>query len=172
MSGNLAYGQQEYREAVRCYLKAAETDQQAVVRTLDKMIDAFTKLNDAEGLLAQLQKQWSDSHYIPALTAFIETLATEKNSSDAAVRLLKELESSPSNQGFLTLAELVVTHRQSLDKSQLLQVYDILRRIVAAEPKFVCSNCGFKAKEPHWRCPSCKDWATVKAYVPQPPISK
>ena len=172
VSGDLAYGQQEYREAVRCYLKAAETDQQAVVRILDKMIDAFIKLEDTEGLLAQLQKQWSDSHYIPALTAFIETLATEKDSSDAAVRLLKELENSPSNQGFLTLAELVVTHRQSLDKSQLLQVYDILRRIVAAEPKFVCSNCGFKAKEPHWRCPSCKDWATVKAYVPQPPISK
>jgi lipopolysaccharide biosynthesis regulator YciM len=172
VSGDLAYGQQEYREAVRCYLKAAEVDQQAVVRILDKMIDAFAKLGDTEGLLNQLQRHWSNSHYIPTLTADIETLASEKNSDEATVRLLKELENSPSNQGFLTLAELVVKHRQQLDKSQLLQVYDILRRIVAAEPKFVCSSCGFKAKEPHWRCPTCKDWATVKAYVPPPPLTK
>lgn len=172
VSGDLAYGQGEYREAVRCYLKAAEIDQQAVARMLDKMIDAFSKLGDTEGLLTQLQKHWSESHFIPALTAFVETLASERDADEAASRLLKELEMSPSNQGFLTLAELVVKHGQQFDKSQLLQVYDILRRIVAAEPKFVCSNCGFKAKEPHWRCPSCKDWATVKAYVPQPPISK
>lgn len=172
VSGDLAYGQQEFREAVRCYLKAAEVDQQAVVRILDKMIDAFAKVGDTEGLLNQLQRHWSNSHYIPTLTAYIETLASEKNSDEATVRLLKELENSPSNQGFLTLAELVVKHRQQLDKSQLLQVYDILRRIVAAEPKFVCSSCGFKAKEPHWRCPTCKDWATVKAFVPQPPLTK
>lgn len=76
------------------------------------------------------------------------------------------------NQGFLALAELVVTQRQQLDKSQLLQLYDILRGIVAVEPKFVCSNCGFKAKEPHWRCPSCKDWASIKPFVPSPAQKK
>lgn len=49
------------------------------------------------------------------------------------------------------------------NSSQLMSVYDILRRIVETESKYVCRSCGFKAKEHHWRCPSCKNWASVTA---------
>jgi lipopolysaccharide biosynthesis regulator YciM len=92
--------------------------------------------------------------------------------SRAMTTLLSELAEQPSNLGFFALVELVVRHRQQLDKSQLLVVYDILRRIVENEPKFVCKNCGFKAKEFHWRCPSCKDWSTINSFVPQLPKAK
>ena len=102
----------------------------------------------------------------------MESLASEEGPNQAIPQLLAELKNHPSNQGFFALVELVVQHRQQLDKSQLLVVYDILRRIVASEPKFVCTNCGFKAKEPHWRCPSCKNWSTVTAFVPAPPMAK
>ena len=172
VSGNLAYGQNEFREAIRCYLRAAELDQHSVIRTLDHLVHAFQQVNDSDGLKEHLRRHWNASHYVPALVACVETMAAENEGADAMRKLLEELQHSPSNQGFLALAELVVKYRQSLDKSQLMVVYGILRRIVAAEPKFVCSNCGFKAKEPHWRCPSCKDWASVRAYVPQPPLSK
>ena len=81
--------------------------------------------------------------------------------------MLQELAEAPSNQGFFALVELVVKYRLQLDKSQLLVLYDILRRIVEHEPKFICGACGFKAKEFHWRCPSCKDWSTLQSYMPQ-----
>jgi len=167
VSGDLALGQGEYREAIRCYLRAGEVDQQSVIRFLDKLVQAFRQIGDAEGLKEHLRKQWNESQYVPALVACIEAMAEQKEGDAALSGLIGELDQFPSNQGFLALAELVVRHRQQLDKGQLLAVYDILRRIVAAEPKFVCSNCGFRAKEPHWRCPSCKDWASVKAYTPQ-----
>ncbi|TNC91568.1 MAG: hypothetical protein CSH36_09005 [Thalassolituus sp.] len=170
--GDLAFGQGEFREAVRCYLRAAEVDRQAVVRILDNLVKSFQNIGDIPGLREHLRKQWEESHYMPALIACVEAMASQNKGGEAVTSLLVELQKIPSNQGFLALAELVVEHRQQLDKSQLMTVYDILRRIVAAEPKFVCSNCGFKAKEPHWRCPSCKDWASVRAYVPQPPLSK
>ncbi|MEK9713246.1 MAG: tetratricopeptide repeat protein [Thalassolituus sp.] len=170
--GNLAYDQKEYREAIRCYLRAAELDQNSIIRTIDNLTKAFQNSGDLKGLQEHLSGQWKKTGFVPALTASVSVLADQDNMEEAVTRLLQELGNSPSNQGFLALAELVLGHHQQLDKSQLLQLYDILRGIVAGEPKFVCSNCGFKAREPHWRCPSCKDWATVKAYTPQPTQKK
>ncbi|GAA6145711.1 tetratricopeptide repeat protein [Thalassolituus maritimus] len=166
--GDLAYSQNEYREAIRCYLKAAEVDDSSVLSVVEKLSAAFKYSSDYSGLKQHLTEHWIKTGYVPALVASMNVEGSDALPESAVSELLLELKKRPSNQGFLALAEVVLSHRQQLDKSQLLQLYDILRGIVASEPKFVCSSCGFKAKEPHWRCPSCKDWATIKAFVPQP----
>jgi lipopolysaccharide biosynthesis regulator YciM len=135
---------------------------------VEKLSTAFKYSSDYSGLKQHLTEHWIKTGYVPALVASMNVEGSEALPESAVSELLLELKKRPSNQGFLALAEVVLSHRQQLDKSQLLQLYDILRGIVASEPKFVCSSCGFKAKEPHWRCPSCKDWATIKAFVPQP----
>ena len=168
VQGDLAFGQNEYREAIRCYLKAAEVDESSVLSVVEKLSAAFKYSSDYSGLKQHLTEHWIKTGYVPALVASMNVEGSEALPESAVSELLLELKKRPSNQGFLALAEVVLSHRQQLDKSQLLQLYDILRGIVASEPKFVCSSCGFKAKEPHWRCPSCKDWATIKAFVPQP----
>ncbi|WP_430462897.1 hypothetical protein ACQUQU_08960 [Thalassolituus sp. LLYu03] len=167
IQGNLAYDQAEYHEAVRCYLKAVDTDPQAAVNVLTNMVSSFTQLGDAKGLSTHLEKHWKVSHFVPALTARTECEAAIDGGEKAADYLLSELKVSPSNQGFFALVELVVRHRLQLDKSQLLTLYGILSQIVDSEPKFICKSCGFKAKEYHWRCPSCKDWSVVVPYAPQ-----
>jgi len=172
VQGDLAFGQSEHREAVRCYLKAAEIDESSVVSVVERMTEAFSVSGDKEGLKTHLHDQWARTGYVPALMASMGVVVTQGTPEEAVSKILDELRLRPSNQGFLALAELIVTQRQQLDKSQLLQLYDILRGIVAAEPKFVCSNCGFKAKEPHWRCPSCKDWASIRPFVPSPAQKK
>ncbi|MCD8523214.1 MAG: hypothetical protein LRY66_13405 [Saccharospirillaceae bacterium] len=172
VQGDLAYGQKEPREAIRCYLKAVDVDTQAIVMVLERMVESFRDVHDGSGLVTHLTKQWQGSQYVPALVAKAECEVEVHGIKQAMTTLLSELAAQPSNLGFFALVELVVRHKQQLDKSQLLLVYDILRRIVENEPKFVCKNCGFKAKEFHWRCPSCKDWSTINSFVPQLPKAK
>lgn len=172
VSGNMAYGHQEYHEAIRCYLKAVEIDPQALISLLDKMIRAFKELDDPEGLLNHLGKHWHESHYVPALVAKVQCMAERDGGGAGISALLAELKNQPSNSGFFALIEMVVQHKQQLDKSQLFTLYDILRRIVDNEPKFICKNCGFKAEESHWRCPSCKDWATIDSFHSLPANTK
>ena len=167
VQGDLAYSQNEAREAIRCYLKAVEVDTQAIVVVLEKMTGSFHDLGDVNGLISHLDRHWQSSHYVPALTARTECIAEQQGPEKGVTSLLQELAEAPSNQGFFALVELVVKYRLQLDKSQLLVLYDILRRIVEHEPKFICGACGFKAKEFHWRCPSCKDWSTLQSYMPQ-----
>ncbi|MDK2776139.1 MAG: hypothetical protein KYX62_00545 [Pseudomonadota bacterium] len=170
--GNLAHSQNEPREAIRCYLKAVEVDSEVIVVVLEPLRDCFVAVGDVQGLLLHLESQWRASQYVPALAARVECLAEKDGIEKAITSLLSELAEQPSNQGFFALVELVVSHKRQLDKSQLLVLYDILRRIVENEPKFVCKSCGFKAKEFHWRCPSCKGWSTVTPFVPQLPGPK
>lgn len=167
VQGDLAYGHKEYHEAIRCYLRAAETDPHSIVVVLESMTHCFRELGDIKGLISYLDKHWQSSRYVPALVEKTACAADQDGAEKAADYLLKELSTSPSNQGFFALVELVVRHRLQLDKSQLLVLYGILRQIVEGEPKFICKTCGFKAKEYHWRCPSCKDWSAVIPFTPQ-----
>lgn len=167
VQGDLAFSQNEPNEAIRCYLKAMEVDPQAIVSVLEKLRDSFIQVGDSAGLMAHLSAQWQASHYVPALMVSTQCTAIAEGPEKAITGLLAELSDNPSNQGFFALVELVVQHKQQLDKSQLLVLYGILRRIVENEPKFLCKSCGFKATEFHWRCPSCKDWSTIGPFVPQ-----
>ncbi|MDF1866661.1 MAG: hypothetical protein P1U70_17625 [Saprospiraceae bacterium] len=172
VNGDLAKGQGEHNEAIRSYLKAAEIDEQSIIRSLESLVECFKAVDDQPGLQKHLKHHYYGTGYVPVLAACVESLAQAGQADEAASTLLQELIQRPSNQGFLSLAELIIVHKTQLDKSQLLAVYDILRRIVASEPKYLCSQCGFKAKEPHWRCPSCKSWSTIKAFAYQPPVNQ
>jgi len=47
--GDMAFGQKEYREAIRCYLRAVEIDSQALISLLDNLVEAFKQVGDANG---------------------------------------------------------------------------------------------------------------------------
>ncbi|ASP40385.1 hypothetical protein CHH28_17630 [Bacterioplanes sanyensis] len=172
VQGDLAHSQGELREAIRCYLRAVEVDGQSIIHVLEPMVDCFRQLGDFDGLSRYLGEHWRSTQYVPALIAQLECDAEQGDASASISQLLQELSHQPSNQGFFALVELVMRHRQQLDKSQLMLVYGILRRIVESEPRFVCNHCGFKATEAHWRCPSCKSWSTLGAFATQPPVAR
>lgn len=159
----VASTQGEPSEAIRCYLKALKQDNNVMLAVLPQMAECFIKLNDFQGLDKQLANHWQNNHAIEVLVKRVKLLAEQDKQQQAVEILLAELFQYPSNQGFFALVEMVVDHKTTLNASQLMSVYDILRRIVETESKYICRSCGFKAKEHHWRCPSCKEWSTVIA---------
>lgn len=159
----IAASQGELREAVRCYLKALKQDSNVMLAVLPEMVECFVRLEDMSGLDKQLASHWQYNHAIAVLVKRVELLAQNGEQQKAIEILLSELFQHPSNQGFFALVEMVVNQKAVLNSSQLMSVYDILRRIVETESKYICRSCGFKAIEHHWRCPSCKNWASVAA---------
>lgn len=165
VQGNLAYGQGEPREAIRCYLRALELNSKVIISILPTLVDCFNQVNDPKGLLHICYKEWQSNHYVPALKLYVQGVATQQSPERAVTLLLEELAKAPSNAGFECLVELVVQHELQLEKLQLQKLYAILRAIVSHEPKFVCGHCGFKSNEFHWLCPSCKNWSTTTHFV-------
>lgn len=163
---SIAQQQGEHKEAIRCYLKALKQDDKVMGSILDDLVECFLATEDYSSLDLYLQKHWHKRHDINVLIARVKTMAQKQGADDALAVLLSELNHYPSTKGFFALAELAVGFKAELDKSQLFTVYDILRRIVSSEARYVCQRCGFKAKEHHWRCPSCKDWASLTHVMP------
>lgn len=159
----VAASQGEYHEAVRCYLKALKQDSNIMLAILPSLEECFSHLEDLASLDEQLNKHWQKNHEVEVLVSRMKLMADQGEQQQAVEVLLSELFRYPSNKGFYTLVEMVVDHKAVLNTSQLMQVYDILRRIVATESKYICRSCGFKALEHHWRCPSCKNWASISA---------
>lgn len=159
----VAMSQGEHHEAIRCFLKALKQDQNVMLAILPEMSECFIKLEDHQGLDKHLANHWQYNHAVEVLVKRVTLLAGQGEQKQAIGILLKELFKHPSNQGFFALVEMVVNQKAVLNSSQLMSVYDILRRIVEAESKYVCRSCGFKAIEHHWRCPSCKNWASISS---------
>ena len=157
----VAASQGESKEAIRCYLKALKQDNNVMSAVLPEMVECFTKLDDYYGLDKQLANHWQSNHAVEVLVTRVKLLAQQGKQQQGIEILLAELFQHPSNQGFFALVEMVANEKAVLNSSQLMAVYDILRRIVEAETKYICRSCGFRAVEHHWRCPSCKDWASV-----------
>ena len=151
----------EQREAIRCYLKALKQDVHIMSAILPDLIACFEEVEDYAGLQQHLSASWQQEKNINVLISKSKALASRDQPKEAIEGLLSELFQHPSNKGFFALVELVVSNKGELNKSQLLAVYDILRRIVEREPDYICRSCGFKAHDHYWRCPSCKDWATL-----------
>lgn len=166
ISARIARHQGEHQEAIRCYLKALKQDGNVMVAILDEMLESFNAVEDVKGLDIYLDQYWQQQHDINVLIARVRSKAKLGEQDAAAEILLSQLNHYPSTQGFFALVELAVAHKAELEKSQLFSVYDILRRIVNSEEKYVCKSCGFKLKEHHWRCPSCKDWASISHVMP------
>ncbi|MDP2609514.1 MULTISPECIES: hypothetical protein [unclassified Oceanobacter] len=161
--GNMAFEQNEPHEAVRCYLKALDHDPGSIIAMLEPMVKSFRQLGDPRGLLAHLQRHGEELNYVPSLVARAETLADLEGADSAIAGFIEDLERYPSYTGYVAMLGLLLRHKQRLTESQAHGVYDILHRIDTDDPSFVCSQCGFKAREFHWRCPSCKNWASFKA---------
>jgi lipopolysaccharide biosynthesis regulator YciM len=159
----VAASQGEPKEAIRCYLKALKQDTNVMSAVLPEMVECFLKLDDYQGLDKQLASHWQSNHAVDVLVKRVTLLSQQGKQQQGIEILLTELFQHPSNKGFFALVEMVVNEKAVLNSSQLMAVYDILRRIVETESKYVCRSCGFKAIEHHWRCPSCKDWASITA---------
>lgn len=159
----VAASQGEPKEAVRCYLKAIKQDPHVMLPILPGMVESFSKINDYQELDKQLAQHWQQHHTVEVLVQRVRLLSEQGKQQKAIEILLSDLLLHPSNQGFFALVEIVVNKKVALNTSQLMVVYDILRRIIETEHKYVCRSCGFKASEHYWRCPSCKNWASISA---------
>ena len=159
----VAASQGEPKEAVRCYLKAIKQDPHVMLPILPGMVESFSKINDYQELDKQLAQYWQQHHAVEVLVQRVRLLSEQGKQQKAIEILLSDLLLHPSNQGFFVLVEIVVNKKVALNTSQLMVVYDILRRIIETEHKYVCRSCGFKANEHYWRCPSCKNWASISA---------
>ena len=93
-------------------------------------------------------------------TVFQQTLDTLGH--EAAYKLVRdEVRRNPTLLGVDRLLEVQIIGAKTAEQRRDLE---LLRNLVHAHTRrlarYRCENCGFRARQFHWRCPACGGWET------------
>jgi len=129
------------------------------------LIKPYVEVAEQAGQLERAHKglrKWAESYQgISLVLKLTDLLTAEQGAAAAAQFLADSLNAKPSVRGLDRLFELRAAGHLPADSSD-----DILKavstRLLARQPSYRCSHCGFSGQTHHWQCPSCRHWDTTQ----------
>jgi len=126
-----------------------------------RLFEAYRELGKAEQALDLLGAYLERYPSLDLLdTVFQHTL--EAKGAEVAYRLVRdELRRNPTLLGLDRLLEAQLVAATSTERRRDLElVRNLVHSHTRRMARYRCDNCGFKARQFHWRCPACGGWET------------
>ncbi|MEM1231932.1 MAG: hypothetical protein AAGI15_15420 [Pseudomonadota bacterium] len=165
LQGRAALARKDHRGARRALRRALASDRDLVGELLPLYRAASLAINEEADYLAFLRDACSRRDETPvdmsALSEQAQFIERDDGPEAAQRFLVERLVQQPSLAGLIALLELV--EERGLPREQLAAVLQYCRTFLAGQPAYRCSNCGFRARQRHWLCPSCRHWGTHRA---------
>ncbi|MDA9982501.1 lipopolysaccharide assembly protein LapB [Gammaproteobacteria bacterium] len=159
--GNLDFELGDYARAIETWRKIEEQDPRYLGEVIDKVVIAYRKINDDEGLWEFLSNALDDYGGPKLLKAQIEEIEHRKGRSEAVVFLTDWLHKHPSLHGLRSLVSLKESElNSSTSASDLEPLQALLVSLFDTDGLYRCRQCGFVGRTLHWQCPGCKGWYT------------
>ncbi|MCX8145407.1 MAG: lipopolysaccharide assembly protein LapB [Azovibrio sp.] len=160
LQGDMALQQNRPEAAIAAWQRIEQQDPAYLSLVAQRLLDAYRRLGQPEAGLALLRAYLE--HY-PSLDLLdsVYQLELESEGSEAAYRLVRaELQRNPSLLGL----EKLMSARLPLVAPEARADLELARSIVQGYTRrlarYRCDNCGFRARQFHWRCPACGGWET------------
>ena len=160
--GDIAVQEHRDEDAIVFWKRIEQQNAPFVSLVGDRLIDAFTRLGRGEEGL-KLLRSWLDANpSIDLLETVVRATKAAQGIEAANEVARQELHRSPS---LLALAQYLDTRGQLAlptqeDRSDLDVVRNLLQNHTRRLGRYVCSQCGFKARQFYWQCPGCAHWET------------
>lgn len=153
--------ERRWEAAGRAFQKACELDPEIVVLVVDDLVRCFAELDRRDELLAWLEQLIERSTTLSPALAFA-TIQAHVDPNRAIDFLLDQLQTRPTARGLYQLLELMKRHGHDIGEIDPELLRDLMRRLLAEQPRFRCGQCGFSGQTWHWQCPSCRQWETTR----------
>ncbi len=126
----------------------------------ERLMTAYTALNQAvQGarlLLAYLERHPSSE----LLTIVYQYVAKYEGLEVAHTLARRQMQKSPSLTGMLRLIEAQLASAEEPRLSELKTMHALVSQRTKNLHRYVCQNCGFRARLFYWQCPGCNGWET------------
>ena len=157
----IAQQQEMFTEALDVYEEIAEMDMEYIHDVLDAYLDSAQKADDFPRAVASMQKWVEDYDGISLLMSLTAVIRSEQGLEAATHYLADALTRRPSVKGLDYLIELKLEGGPETESGD-----EILRavalKLLARQPSYRCTHCGYAGHSHHWQCPSCKSWSTTR----------
>ena len=157
----IAQQQEMFSEALDVYEEIAEMDMEYIHDILDaylacaKQADAFPRAHEA------LQRWVEDYDGISLLMSLTAVIRNEQGLEAATRYLAEALTRRPSVRGLDHLIELKLEGGPETESGdEILRA--VAQKLLARQPSYRCTHCGYAGHSHHWQCPSCKNWSTTR----------
>jgi len=157
----IATQQDMFPEALDVYEEIAEMDLEYIHDILQPYLDCAQKADEFPRALASMES-WTQHYDGISLLLSQTTVIREEQGLAVATRYLAEaLTRRPSVKGLDRLIELKLEGGPETESGdEILRA--VAQKLLARQPSYRCTHCGYAGHSHHWQCPSCKNWSTTR----------
>ncbi len=129
------------------------------------LMHAYTLLEQVEEgietLIATLEQHPSND-----LFEAIYPYVTEHQGPERAYALARSvMQKLPTISAAISLLEAHSTKAREPKRSELVWIRQFIIQHIQKKPRYLCQECGFRARLFYWQCPGCQGWETLKADI-------
>ena len=157
----IARQQEMFTEAMDVYEEIAEMDKEYIHEILNGYQSIAQQAGESQRALENMQK-WSGGYDGVSLLISLTELIRKEQGLEVATRQLAEaLTHRPSVKGLDYLIALKLEGGPETESGdELLRA--VAQKLLARQPSYQCTHCGYAGHSHHWQCPSCKCWSTTR----------
>lgn len=148
-------------EAITVYEEIAEMDKEYIHDILQQYLECAQKSDEFPRALEQMAN-WSQNYDGVSLLLSQTAVIRKEGGLEAATHYLAEaLTHRPSVKGLDHLIELKLAGGPATESGdEILRA--VAQKLLARQPSYRCTHCGYAGHSHHWQCPSCKNWSTTR----------
>jgi lipopolysaccharide biosynthesis regulator YciM len=153
-AGNLA-------RAIECWTRIEAQDPTYLALVAQRLLDAYRdagRLEEGLTLLTGYLERYPSLDLLDAVFQY----TFDARGAEAAYKLVRdELRRNPTLLGLDRLLEAQIVAAANPERRRDLElVRNLVHSHTRRLARYRCENCGFKARQFHWRCPACGGWET------------
>jgi lipopolysaccharide biosynthesis regulator YciM len=157
----LAVDDKDYDAAMEGYEAIAELEPDYIPRLLDPYLETAVAAGQVQRSREKLESWAKEYNGISLVLKLTDFMAEENGPEEAGRFLVNALTSRPSVRGLDRLVELKAGgHLEAEFSDDILKA--VTTRLMARQPEYRCTHCGFSGQKHHWQCPSCRNWGTTR----------
>jgi len=158
--GELESGEGRHDAAIEAWKRIEQQTPVYLALVADKLVAAHRAAGREEQGL-QLLRGYLERHPSLDLLDAVFQAELKGGGAEAAYKLVRdELRRNPTLLGLDKLLEAQIQVAPAERRADLELVKNLIHNHTRRVARYRCDQCGFKARQFHWRCPACGGWET------------
>jgi lipopolysaccharide assembly protein B len=148
-------------EAIAVYEEIAEMDKEYIHDILQPYLDCAKQAGEFPRALEKMADWSQDYDGVSLLLSQTTVIRKEEGLGAATGYLAEALTRRPSVKGLDHLIELKLEGGPETESGDEI-LRTVAQKLLARQPSYRCTHCGYAGHSHHWQCPSCKNWSTTR----------
>jgi lipopolysaccharide biosynthesis regulator YciM len=164
LSGETAFADGDASAAIAVWQQVAQVGPEYLSLVAAPWLEAHERAGRLDEGIAALESVLREHPSIDSFAALATARARRDGDDAARIWAEQALRAAPSLLGLEKLLAMRAPLVEGAERAEIELAQQLIRAQARRLSRYVCRNCGFKARQFYWHCPGCNRWDT---YAPR-----